>query len=237
MRCRHGDCFIPVSRFTERGGTSVSEAEHNGQVVIVDDDDLVRRSIRLVVRRLTNDIVECATGRTALQQARNEPSAVILDLGLPDADGLDLLLAIKEAVPAVPVIVVTASNSIDTALEAVRRGAEDFVTKPFVTERLLSAVRNAIRVSSLARRVAELERETDPSTSDPGFGNLITAYDSSVDGDGPLIPLLDVERRHVALALQRCRGNLSEAARALGIGRTTLYRKIEKYGLQFKTRS
>lgn len=132
---------------------------HSGeQLLLIDDDGDVRRSIRLVVRRLTADVREAATGAAGVAAAREAaPAAVLLDLGLPDMSGLDVLDAIKTDLPRTPVVVISGEDTVDAAVDAMRHGAEDFITKPFVPERLLATVRNILRISQLGQRVDELE--------------------------------------------------------------------------------
>lgn len=132
---------------------------HSGeQLLLIDDDGDVRRSIRLVVRRLTADVREAATGAAGIAAALEAaPAAVLLDLGLPDMSGLDVLDAIKTELPQTPVVVISGEDSVDAAVDAMRHGAEDFITKPFVPERLLATVRNSLRISQLGQRVNELE--------------------------------------------------------------------------------
>jgi DNA-binding NtrC family response regulator len=132
---------------------------HSGErLLLIDDDGDVRRSIRLVVRRLTADVREAATGAAGVAAAREAaPAAVLLDLGLPDMCGLDVLDAIKTELPRTPVVVISGEDTVDAAVDAMRHGAEDFITKPFVPERLLATVRNILRISQLGQRVNELE--------------------------------------------------------------------------------
>jgi DNA-binding NtrC family response regulator len=136
----------------------------SGGLLVVDDDALVRKSIRQTLARLTVDVRECGDGRSAIATAVEiEPAAILLDLDLPDVSGIDVLCAVKAERPDVPVIVVSGSGSVETAVEAMHRGAEDFLTKPFEPARLLAAVRNALRLSALGRRVGELEGVLDAS--------------------------------------------------------------------------
>lgn len=90
--------------------------------------------------------------------ARGGLDAIILDLRLPDASGLDLLAEFRERAPDVPVIMLTAHGTIDTAVEAMRRGAFGFLTKPFNHHELLQRVRHAIENVSLRREVADFRR-------------------------------------------------------------------------------
>lgn len=98
----------------------------------------------------------CAEARTRF--ARGGLNAVILDLRLPDGDGLTLLSEFRQRGPDVPVIMLTAHGAIDTAIEAMRLGAFGFLTKPFDHHELLQRVRHAIENSALRREVADLRR-------------------------------------------------------------------------------
>lgn len=140
-------------------------------LLLIDDDGDVRRSIRLVVRRLTANIRECATGQAGVDEVmRAAPSAVLLDLGLPDMSGLDVLEAIRSSRPETPVVVISGNDTVDAAVDAMRRGAEDFITKPFLPERLLATVRNILRLAELSRRVEQLEED---GAATGGAANLV----------------------------------------------------------------
>jgi DNA-binding NtrC family response regulator len=134
---------------------------HNGSdasLLVIEDDRDVRRSIRLVLRRLTPSIRECADGRSGIREALGKPPcAVLLDLGLPDVSGFEVLATLRSALPNTPIIVVSGSDSVDAAVDAMRQGAVDFITKPFVSERLTTTVCNVLRLSRLDRRINELE--------------------------------------------------------------------------------
>ena len=84
-----------------------------------------------------------------------KPAAVVLDLHLPDIHGLEVLEQAKKLYPELPIIVVTVNNSIDVAVEAMQRGAHDYIVKPFSSARLMATLRNALQHKALAREVAE----------------------------------------------------------------------------------
>jgi two-component system response regulator HydG len=111
------------------------------KVLIIDDDEGVRKVCAAIVAsaRLT---AHCAANgdeaRTALSTVR--PDYVLLDLGLPDCDGLDLLRHIRATTPGARVVMITGYASIDRAVESVREGAYDYITKPFEASRLLRAL-------------------------------------------------------------------------------------------------
>ena len=135
-------------------------------LLVIEDDPEVRRSIRLVLRRLTLAIRECPDGRSGIRDAlTGAPTVVLLDLGLPDVNGFEVLATVHAARPEIPIIVVSGGDSVDAAVDAMRQGAVDFIAKPFVPERLLTTVRNVLRLSNLDRRVAELEQQLSTQSS------------------------------------------------------------------------
>jgi len=108
------------------------------------------------------DVVHVAKGRDALASAESRPpDAVILDLKLPDMNGLDVLRALQERDPGVSVVIVTAHGSIDLAVEAMRLGAFDFIVKPFNADRLNLTLRNALERRALTRIVEGYRKELD----------------------------------------------------------------------------
>ncbi|CAO3426558.1 hypothetical protein [Azospirillum doebereinerae] len=108
------------------------------------------------------DVVHVARGRDALASAESRPpDAVILDLKLPDMDGLDVLRALQDRDPGVSVVIVTAHGSIDLAVEAMRLGAFDFIVKPFNADRLNLTLRNALERRALTRIVEGYRKDLD----------------------------------------------------------------------------
>jgi two-component system repressor protein LuxO len=100
--------------------------------------------------------------------AANRPDGVLLDLRLPDADGLSVLRALRREDADLPVVVMTAHGSVITAVEAMRAGAVDFLVKPFAAERLAVTLRNALERASLRREVRNLA-QAQPRTQFQGF--------------------------------------------------------------------
>lgn len=109
------------------------------KVLVVDDEPVVVNSIRKTLVRRAYRIEEAFTGAEAMRRILAEPyDLVFLDMRLPDADGLELVSNIKRHKPSLRVVIVTGYASIDTAVEAIKRGASDYMSKPFTPEELTS---------------------------------------------------------------------------------------------------
>lgn len=125
-------------------------------LLMVEDTASVAALYRSYLTPLEIDINIVGTGREAIESiAHREPDLILLDLRLPDMTGMDVLHAVKQRSPDVPVIFMTAHGSIDTAVEAMRHGAQDFLIKPCEADRLRVTVNNAIRKAN------KLKNETD----------------------------------------------------------------------------
>ena len=126
-------------------------------VLAIDDDRLVRNAFRRVLERSGYRVREAADGSTGLREFRAEtPDAVLLDLRMPGTDGLDVLSALVEESPETPVVVVSGGSTLSDVVQALRRGAWDFVTKPVQdSEILLRAVARALEKAQLLRQNRE----------------------------------------------------------------------------------
>ncbi|MBI4161187.1 MAG: sigma-54-dependent Fis family transcriptional regulator [Acidobacteria bacterium] len=121
-------------------------AERQPRVLLAEDEGIVREVLGRLLADAGYPVVTAETGEDALRRARQEPvDVVLLDLMLPDRDGLEVLQRLKEGDPGLPVILITAFGTIETAVQAMRLGAFDFITKPFKNEEVLVVVRNAAR--------------------------------------------------------------------------------------------
>lgn len=115
------------------------------KILVVDDDAAIRRLLRNTLLRAGYAVVEATDAKDALRQATVEhPDAVLLDLGLPDRDGLSLIPQLRSR-EGIAVLVVSAREAVDEKVAALDLGAVDFVTKPFDTDELLARLRVALR--------------------------------------------------------------------------------------------
>jgi two-component system KDP operon response regulator KdpE len=115
------------------------------RAVVVEDDRALARALAITLRAAGYEVTTAGTGAAGLEAvAQGHPDVVVLDLGLPDMDGLDVLAALR-GWSQVPVLVLTARSTGDDAVEALDAGADDVVTKPFGMDVLLARLRAAVR--------------------------------------------------------------------------------------------
>jgi DNA-binding NtrC family response regulator len=113
-------------------------------VVVIDDEVLIRKSLTKVLRARGFRVESAATGAEGLDLVRAErPMVAILDMRLPDTDGLSVLRSLRQAVPETQVILITAYGDVESAVEAMKLGASDFVRKPYELEDIVLAVQSA----------------------------------------------------------------------------------------------
>ncbi|MBP1635973.1 MAG: two component, sigma54 specific, transcriptional regulator, Fis family [Acidobacteria bacterium] len=132
-------------------------------ILLIDDDESLRRVVEYTLREDGYAVVTAADGRSGL--ARFQESAVdlvITDVRMPEMNGLDLLARLRAMQPDLPVIVLTAHGTIDAAVEAMKAGAFDYLTKPFGRDQLQASVRKALEMGALAsenRQLRQIVRE------------------------------------------------------------------------------
>ena len=146
-----------------------------GKILVVDDDEDVRELLITVLRHDGYDVSQ-AESAAALTTAFGmpQPDVVLLDVKLPDADGLDLLPQIKKRWDDTEVIVLTGHGTISMAVEAGKRGAYNFLAKPFENEKLLADVRCAVEKRQADEETGALRRalETMSGTTSPVFRSV-----------------------------------------------------------------
>jgi DNA-binding NtrC family response regulator len=140
-------------------------------ILIVDDEEKIRRILGLMLRDQGHQVEEAGAGEEALAACGElHPDLVLLDLKLPGVDGLETLARVKESQPQASVIMMTAFGTINSAVEAMRRGAYDYVTKPFDNDALLLVVERALEMRRLSREVEALRDDLEARY---GFAEII----------------------------------------------------------------
>jgi DNA-binding NtrC family response regulator len=132
------------------------------RVLIVDDDAASRRLLEARLHPLACDVATAGNGEQALAAIRkDEPDLVLLDLRMPKMGGIDVLRALRKEAINVPVIVITAHGSVDTAVEAMKEGACDFITKPIDANHFDIVVRKALEREGLKRELELFSEDAD----------------------------------------------------------------------------
>ncbi|MBW2146883.1 MAG: sigma-54-dependent Fis family transcriptional regulator [Deltaproteobacteria bacterium] len=118
----------------------------NETILVVEDELNMRRVLRAMLSREGYHVQLAKDGVDAVQQLMVQPSRVVLaDLKMPRMDGMELLEHIQQHHPAIPVVILTAFGTVDTAVEALKKGAFDYITKPFDQDDLLMTLRKAVK--------------------------------------------------------------------------------------------
>ena len=132
----------------------------SSQLLVVDDEHLIRWSLEQTLAKGGYEVSTASTGEAALATVREDPpDLILLDLKLPDIDGLQVLRQIKDLNPHVQVLIMTAYADVGTAVEAMKLGAYDYLPKPIDFENLAVTIRNALEASQLKRKVQLLSEK------------------------------------------------------------------------------
>jgi DNA-binding NtrC family response regulator len=133
-----------------------------GKLLVIDDDEASCRLVKAIFQAEGLDVLAAHAGKPGVARAISDrPDAILLDLRLPDSDGLEVLEKLLAEVPSLPVIMLTAHRDLKTAVRATRLGAFDYLTKPVDAEELVLAVRRALEKRALEIEVQELRRQVD----------------------------------------------------------------------------
>jgi two-component system response regulator RegA len=170
-------------------------------ILLVDDDESYRNRLKRALSERDFSVVDAANVTAAMAIAREQKlGGVVTDLRMPGISGLEFVRDLTAIVPGLPIVVLTGFGSIASALEAVRLGALDYLTKPADPDQLIAVLRTGRPL------------EINPRVTSPE------------------VPSLDrVEWEHIQRVLTECQDNISHAAKLLGLDRRTLQRKLAKY--------
>ncbi len=170
-------------------------------MLLVDDDETLRERLARALRDRGYEVRTAGNADEAMRRVREEsPEMAVLDLKMPGRSGIELLKEMRHHDPATEVLILTGYGSIATAVEATKLGAVGYVPKPVDADEILAA---------FARMRGERPLEKAAPVETPSLARA--------------------EWEHIQRVLSDCGGNISEAARRLGIHRRSLQRKLQKY--------
>jgi DNA-binding NtrC family response regulator len=133
--------------------------ESSGSVLLIDDEAEIRESLETLLQQEGFEITSAASAEAGMRSLAQKPfDLVLLDVALPDRSGFELLQEIRAADPALAVVVITAYGSVENAVQAMRFGASNYITKPWDNEKLLAEIRGTVRQQRLAEENRELKR-------------------------------------------------------------------------------
>jgi DNA-binding NtrC family response regulator len=129
------------------------------KILVVEDDARELRAITLFLKRYGYDVLTAADGLAASQSFTKIPDIIVTDLNLAGSDGLDVLREARELLPETPVIIITGHGTIASAVEAMKQGAFDYLTKPINPDELLLVIQRAAERTQLQREVRRLRQQ------------------------------------------------------------------------------
>jgi len=168
--------------------------------LLVDDNERLRERLAVALRTRGYEVQTAASADEAITQLQRTPADyAVIDLRMPGRSGLELVQALHQTHPSLQALILTGYGSIATAVEAIRLGATNYLAKPADADMILAAF-----AKGASEPLAEAPAYDPPS-------------------------LARTEWEHIQRVLDDCAGNVSEAARRLGLHRRTLQRKLQKY--------
>ena len=191
------------------------------RLLIVDDQQSIRQLCAAIGGRMGLSCAQADSAVAALEQMKSEAAELMLaDLEMGGGSGLELMAGVKRRWPLTEVVLMGSYGSLESAAQARRLGAYDFVVKPFRVEEFQRMLE---RMAEKARLVREndllrtrLQGRTKPGSTPPA----------------PCTDLEELERLTVQRVFEQVGGDKEQAQKLLGISRATLYRKIKRYGIE-----
>jgi len=195
-------------------------------ILVVDDEAGIRELLSEILFDEGYGVLLAENAEQARQQIKHQPDIVLLDIWMPDTDGLTLLKEwVAEGSLVAPVVMMSGHGTIETALEATKIGAADFLEKPIALKKLLATIEQT------------LQQYQAPQSSPEAAADNPEKKSGCVTVELPLnLPFrearMQFDRLYLNYHLETAEGNLSDLADKLGIERTHLYRKLKQLGLK-----
>jgi DNA-binding NtrC family response regulator len=206
----HSRCAVPYNDGWE---PIIVDLEN---ILVVDDEEAIREVVSTMLESKGYHCTAVSNGRAAQDQVkRTTPDLVLSDMIMPEMDGIKLLDWLRQYDPEVPVIMVTAIHDISTALEAIRRGAYDYILKPFEKDQLFLGVGRALQHRRLVMENRTYQRNLEQLVEERtaqltgALAQLEQSYDDTLEALGSALDLKDAETLPYEFAenlLLFCRG-------------------------------
>jgi signal transduction histidine kinase/DNA-binding response OmpR family regulator len=216
----------PVMQEDEESSEEVSQEDDEPVLLFVEDNEELRSFIRIILSDGFH-VIEAGNGIEGFEIARSQlPDIIITDLMMPEMDGLELARRIKQEVTTshIPVVVLTAKTDLDTQVEALKRGADDFITKPFSSTYLRARVENILQQR---KKLQELFLSTiaDYPPSKAGRSYEVTPSDPLVESydDKLMKTLMEVMEHNI----DNSDLTVDELVSKIGVGRSVFFKKLK----------
>jgi two-component system nitrogen regulation response regulator NtrX len=156
------------------------------KILVIDDEKSIRNTLKEVLEYENHQVDIAEDGPTGLEMfAANSYDVVLCDIKMSKMDGLEVLFKINETAAEIPVIMISGHGNIDTAVEAIKKGAYDFLEKPLDLNRLLITIRNAMDKSSLVTQTLVLKNKVSRMYEIVGESDAIGMVKSMIDKVAP----------------------------------------------------
>lgn len=156
------------------------------KLLIVDDEQSIRQTLRDILEYENFEVEEAADGKEGLQKILNDSyDVVILDIKMPKMDGMEVMEEVTKAGVDVPIIMLSGHGNIDTAVEAVKKGAYDYISKPPDLNRLLITIRNAMEKSTLVTETKVLKKKVSKTRDIVGESDAIRKIKETIEKVAP----------------------------------------------------
>ncbi len=190
------------------------------RILVVDDQDDKRDSLATVLAREGHEVIAVTDGAGALSSMKGEDFDLMMaELKMPGIAGVELLIQAKELRPEIPVVFMTAVETLSDAVAAMKLGAYDYIQQPFDADQIKHLVGRTLEHHRLIRENQALRRMAEACMPRP----LVAGDDLAVK------PLADIEKQVILSTLEQFKGHRIRTATALGIGVRTLGMKLKRW--------
>jgi len=191
--------------------------EHTPKIIVIDDEAIMRDGSSRILAKEDMEVVTAENGEAGLEKVKEAPDSfdvMLLDLMMPGMSGMEVLEQVREIAPSLLVIVVTGYATVDTAVEAMKKGAYDFIPKPFTPDQLRIVVHRALEKKALEEEAKRLRKEAEKSLKDVAkekskthtIINSMTDGVLVVDKDGSIALLNPAATRFLSVSAEEVLG-------------------------------